>query len=112
MRLSSVLIGLIFLLSPPAWAEEIPRYDVEAYCEEVAGLGSSYSEFLEGACFDQEQRAYDLLKLDWAQIPQRMRSHCDDVATLGGDGSYFMLEACIDQEKRSASTNSKRKFKY
>lgn len=107
-----LLAGLIWFVSVPVLAQDMPRYDVAAYCKAVAGYGGNHSEMLEEACFDQEQEAYDSLKPEWAELASKMRDYCDQVATFGSEGSYLLLEACIDQEMQSAGVNRKRKFKY
>ena len=84
----------------------MPRYDVEAHCNEVAGFGGEFSEMMYDGCFDMEQAAYNNLKDRWTDLPGRMRGHCEDIASFGGPGSYSMLEGCVQMEEAAASTDN------
>jgi hypothetical protein len=61
---------------------------------------------------DQEQSAYDTLKVQWPTLSGGIRSHCNQIATFGGTGSYSLLHACIEQETAAARANQDRGFKY
>lgn len=87
----------------------MPRYDVEAYCQDVAGAGGGSSMIYNG-CIDMEQAAYDKRKAGWAQLSARIRSYCNEVARAGGGGSYSILDGCIDMESDAASAPSR--FRY
>ncbi|MEZ5769286.1 MAG: hypothetical protein R3D80_17655 [Paracoccaceae bacterium] len=101
-----LLLGpLAALLGSPALAD-MPRYDVEAYCKEVAGFGGEYSELMYDGCFEMEQAAYNDLKPRWDGLGATLRSYCDQVATFAGGGSYSMLEGCVQMEEQAASTNN------
>lgn len=99
-------------VSVPAFAQSLPRYDVNAYCKEVAGFGGSYSATLDKSCFSMEQSAYDAIKVGWEAVPARTRKYCDEVASFGGNGSYTLLQSCIGMEAEADSSNSDRSFKY
>ena len=90
---------------------EMPNYDVDAHCKEIASLGGESSQLMLNACYKQEQAAYDQLKPTWDQLPAAMRAHCDRIASLGGGGSFLMLNACVDQEQQAAQQNGSFKFK-
>lgn len=109
-----VAYGTIFIVmlifSIPAFGQNLPRYDADAYCKKVASVGGTYSATIENACIDQEQQAYDRLKSGWDGYPSQAESYCDRVATVGGAGSYSILGACIQQEIQ-ARTGSKH-FRY
>ena len=81
----------------------MPRFDVEAHCNEIASFGGAFSESLNSACFEQEQDAYDGLKSDWDRLPTDMKQHCQEIAEFGGGGSYSLLQACIQQEAEAAA---------
>ena len=89
---------------------DMPRYDVKAYCTQLAGLGGTYSEMMYDGCFQQEQSAYDGLKTQWDALPARMQDYCDQIATVGGGGSYMMLDGCVQMEKSAGGTSNE--FKY
>lgn len=111
MRLLPILITLS-ALTMPAMAQEVPRFDVEKHCKEVASFGGSYSASMDKSCFDMEQAAYDKLKAGWSGETTSARRHCTEVASFGGAGSYSMLQSCLTMESKAASDRKGRKFKY
>jgi len=90
---------------------EMPHYDVERYCTEIASLGGSMSQMMLQSCYTQEQTAYNALKPRWDSLPEAMRTYCDQIAAVGGGGSYMMLESCVKQEESAASSNTGFHFK-
>lgn len=108
MRTLTILA--LMALTLPASAQQVPRFDVEASCRNMAEMAGN-SEFMYGACFDQEQGAYNSLKPMWARLPGTMRSNCKDMAQMAG-GTYFMLKACVDQELDAMRANQGRDFQF
>lgn len=106
----TVITALGSVLAMSANAAELPRYDVEAHCNQVASMGGTSSSTLLNGCMDMEQKAYDALKGTWEQIPDKARQHCEQVASFGGDGSYNLLKGCIDMEMKAGA--QPRKFQY
>lgn len=108
------IVGALALaaVSMPASAQEMPRFDVEAYCKKIANFSGSYSAVTDESCFDMEQSSYDNLKRSWSELPSKMREYCTKIAKFGGGGSYMTLESCIEMESDSAGKNSGRLFKY
>lgn len=100
----AILAAALVPLAAPAMAE-MPRYDVTAYCKELAGFGGTYSETMYAGCFEMEQDAYNKLKPRWNGFPGAMRRYCDEIARLGSAGSYAMLEGCVVMELEAASTD-------
>lgn len=110
MKRIALAITLTTMLWSPASATELPRYDVEGHCKQVAAMGGAASAMLENSCMDMEQTAYNNLKKSWDGISAQARSHCDQVASFGGGGSYNLLESCIEMETKAAE--QPRKFQY
>lgn len=111
--LATVAIGIHCALLTSAHAGELPRYDVKAWCHELATSGGSFSEVLYGTCMDQEQSAYNQLKEKWTTAPAKTRQWCDELARAGGGaGSYTLLQTCLDQELRAADENKTKTFEY
>ena len=52
-------------------AQEMPRFDVDAHCRQVAGFGGSFSDTILGSCVDMEQSAYDGMKAGWPDAFRR-----------------------------------------
>ncbi|WP_425414294.1 hypothetical protein [Salipiger mucosus] len=103
------LVVFALLLVPSlAFAQAVPRYDAEGYCDQVADtVGGSYQ--IRNSCLQQEQSAYNGLKRTWSSISGRTSGYCDEVARSIG-GSYVILETCIQQEQGAASSSPG--FKY
>lgn len=87
---------------------EIPRYDVNAYCENVKEF-SGGSNQIYNSCIDAQQEAYNSLKRTYSMVPVETAEYCDEVAEFSG-GSYQILKTCIEQENTASS--GKKKFKY
>lgn len=98
----------LLALVQPALAGDIPRYNVEAYCKQVADISGGSSMIYNG-CIDMEQEAYNSLKPLWSSVRGQQQNYCDDVAEISG-GSYSILKGCIDMESDAAGAPST--FKY
>lgn len=93
----------VMVAAGPAAAQDMPRYDVAAYCDQIAAFGGAPSAVIRNGCVQQEQAAYDALKAKWAALPANMQKHCNQVATAVGMGSYAILKGCVDMENSAAS---------
>ena len=91
-----------------AQAQNIPRYNVENYCQQVAEVSGGSAMIFIG-CMEMEQQAYNVLKPAWAELPGKSRSYCDEVARISG-GSYSVLQGCMEMETDAAKTP--RSFNY
>lgn len=105
-----VLILAAAALAAPlaASADELPRYDVETHCEEVAEFGGG-SHSLYNSCVQMEQGSYNNLRGEWASVEAGVRQHCDEVATFTG-GSYQLLESCVQMETRAGANRKSFSF--
>lgn len=112
MRRLGMILTALQALSTPTFAAEVPRYDVEAWCEQVSNAGGGSSAMIYNGCFDQEQDAYTSLKQDWARVPAKTQHWCNQVAKSGGGGSYMILKGCIDQEVDATQERGGKAFKY
>jgi hypothetical protein len=107
-------LGFLFAVPILPWlvssaaAESIPRYEVPAYCQQVADVSGGSSMIYNG-CIDMEQEAYNALKTSWSSVPSRMRRYCDDVGKVSG-GSYSILKGCVEMETDAAGSTPE--FKY
>ncbi|RWD28733.1 hypothetical protein [Mesorhizobium sp.] len=96
------------ILAAPAAAQSIPRYDVPAYCQQVADVSGGSSMIYNG-CIKMEQEAYDRMKASWSGVPARTRSYCDEVGQVSG-GSHSILKGCVEMEFNAAANTQE--FKY
>ena len=99
------VFAAVVIWASPALAE-IPHFDVEGRCDEVAGFGGTYSNAMFNFCINAEQDAYDALKAYWASLPPTIQEHCKEIATFGSPGSYEMLKFCVDEERDAGSNRS------
>lgn len=89
----------------PAFSQALPRYDVDAYCDEVMEFGGG-SMMIRNGCIEMEQTSYNQLKQIWGGLSARTRSYCDEVARFSGGGSYSTLDGCVEMETNAASAPS------
>lgn len=108
MRAANALFALM-IGSGPAFAQSMPEIDPVAMCKRmVSTVGQS--AWLMKACLDQEQQAYDLLKLRWESIDPKARAVCIRQVRTISQG-YWLLQACIEQETDAQQAVDKFKFK-
>lgn len=108
-RMAWIGAGLA-LLAATAQANELPRFDVEAQCEQVASFGGDFSNTTYNGCIQMEQSAYNRLRENWASLPGNIRRQCVEVATFGGPGSYSTLGGCVDMEVQAGSNRQSFSF--
>ena len=108
---SVFLAGLVAMFPGIALCQNIPRFDVDRWCNRVASSSGSYSDMLKQGCMQQEQDSYDALKSAWMSLPQHTRSWCTQVGESPG-GSYMIMNGCVQQEQSSAERNAKNSFQY
>ncbi|MGP5308078.1 hypothetical protein [Vreelandella alkaliphila] len=94
-------LGLL-AFSSVALASDLPRYDVEGYCEMIASGSHDMFNF----CIDEEQKAYDELRTVVSSVETQTLNYCNQIA---GD-SYDMLLFCIEEEDDAA--NNRRSFSF
>ncbi|MDR5887576.1 hypothetical protein [Vreelandella janggokensis] len=110
MKPAVLAIALLAGLASTANAQEIPRFDVEAHCDNIARFGGDFSNITYNGCIDMEQSAYNNLKNRWGDVPTGIRSECMNIATFGGTGDYMTLQGCIDMETSAANNQSEFSF--
>jgi hypothetical protein len=89
---------------------EMPNYNVQASCTEVAELTGAFSETLMQGCLKMEQSAYNALKPTWDSLPAEMRTSCTEVAEITGHGSYSLLHGCVKMEQSASRKNQQFQF--
>ncbi|MBC6436717.1 MAG: hypothetical protein GDA52_00950 [Rhodobacteraceae bacterium] len=73
---------------------QIPRYDVEAHCDMIAGFGGTYSNEMYNFCIQSEQAAYNALQPMWDSVPGRIQTHCKQIATFASE-SRVVRDAAV-----------------
>lgn len=94
------VVVLLALLPAVAVAQDLPRFDVDKYCESISQIGGG-SHSLFNTCVGLEQGAYDNLTASWDGVSARIRRHCAELGAIGG-GTYQMVETCVRMEQEAA----------
>jgi hypothetical protein len=102
--------ALLACIIPISASAEMPNYEVDAECRQVAGFGGTFSESTMQGCLRMEQSAYDALRTRWDTLPPDIRAECDQVARFGGVGSFSTLQGCVNMELDAARANRDSKF--
>lgn len=109
MRIINAAFGAaIALAMGSAHANDLPRYDPVAYCDQISEAAGG-SMRIKNRCIDQEQESYNSLQTEWGTVAAETQQHCHDVSHMIG-GSYRMLERCVISETKEASNPSQFKF--
>lgn len=106
--MKSIYVTISLLMTGPALASDIPRYDPPEYCKSVSEFGGG-SAMIYNGCMQMEQEAYDSLKRIWSRLPAKTKNYCDEVARFG-DRSYAIMKGCIDMEGEAASSTPEFRF--
>ncbi|AMM17513.1 hypothetical protein AX768_25270 [Burkholderia sp. PAMC 28687] len=88
----------------------MPYYDPDKMCEHLNNFGGHPSQMMFQQCMQNEQDAYDAIKLRIASLPSQSISTCQHVTEFGGFPSYAMLDECLKNESHSQENNSSFQF--
>lgn len=94
-------IGFLMLVGG-AEAADLPRYDVEGYCEDIASGSHDMFNF----CIEEEQKSYNQLRDQSDSIDPQTMNYCSDIA----GSSYDMLLFCVEEETSAA--NNRQSFSF
>lgn len=109
MRIINAALGAaIAFATGSVHANDLPRYDPVAYCDQVSEAAGG-SMRIKNRCIDQEQESYNKLQTEWEIVATETQRHCHDVSRMTG-GSYRMLERCVISETKEAANPSQFKF--
>lgn len=112
IQMNRIFGASLLALLPSLALAELPKFDVNTHCDNVANAIGESSEMIRSGCFEQEQTSYNNLKKVWETLPKSMQSHCTAVAKSMAPGSYMILDGCVTQELESKAGNSNFQFKY
>ena len=87
---------LVCLFAAQAFAADVPDYDTNAGCKEIANFGGGGSAQLELHCRKTEAQARD--RIAGMEVSASAMRNCNEIASFGGSGNYGMLEQCIKDE--------------
>ncbi|MFN3232489.1 MAG: hypothetical protein ACE363_10055 [Alphaproteobacteria bacterium] len=87
----------VFVLSgvSAAYAAELPTYDMDVYCQELAQHGGGAAELV-ADCMRLEETARTELALTWDSLAANTQDSCIQIGEMSGL-SYDLLKACVDQ---------------
>jgi hypothetical protein len=91
-KLAAVFALFLCAVTPPAFGEEIPDYDIEAVCERRAG-GNTPDNRRYGSCLLLEEYALGELEDYWPRATEAVRVEC--LEETGGRESYVELASCV-----------------
>jgi hypothetical protein len=95
-KIMRLVIAVVWLAPWTAAHATPPFYDPGVYCQQVS-RGGTGSEQSFGACYRQEQAAFDRVKMYWDSLAVRARAYCDGMAESVGS-SHQILETCLQQQ--------------
>ena len=99
------IVAAVSLLSPAAAHATPPYYDPGAYCRQATRFSGEEQTY--GACYRQEQAAFNRIKIYWDGLAVRSRAYCGGVAETVGS-SYQVLETCLRQQGAGAKEQDNR----
>src|SRR3954465_5700356 len=84
---------VVLLTTPPAFADEPPRFNIEATCSAAPALLSRLADPYVG-CVRDERAAEASLIRPWASFRGDHRRNCVAETEIGGSPSYGQVRAC------------------
>ena len=93
-------IGIVLLAQKPAFADDVPKLDVNTSCKAAT---QAYSASSVAQCLTQEENARQLLATQWNGFPVGSRAQCVRMMnSIAATQSYVELLTCL-QIARDAS---------
>jgi uncharacterized membrane protein len=83
----------ITLVGAPAWADDVPKFDIKATCRGVAANGT---EDTSRGCEASEQDARAQLERRWTSFKPDSRRVCTQETQIGGSPSYVEVLTCVE----------------
>src|SRR4051812_38731311 len=102
------LIGIttvVLLTAPPAFADEPPRFNIEATCRAAPALLSQDADPYSG-CVRDERAAEASVIRQWASFRGDHRRNCVAETEIGGSPSYADVLTCIQMAADAANASS------
>ncbi len=93
-----LVLGAALCWTVPAFAVDLPRYDIAAFCGERTGTVSE-----QGRCRQAEQDKREALSAQWAGLPEKRRHVCVQKLQFQkkAQRSYDALHACVAENVTS-----------
>ena len=91
------LVGVVSVLATamPSIAANLPSYDSDAYCQELAQHGGGSADLV-AHCIALEEEARTAVAQRWPTLSMATQEDCIQITQLGGE-SYDLLKTCIDK---------------
>ncbi|MBB4041580.1 hypothetical protein GGR34_003257 [Microvirga flocculans] len=89
------------LMIVAAWADELPRFDIEAMCKAAPRLESGDPSPYPN-CVRDETEARNQLERQWSGFDARQREMCAQETSVGGAPSYVEILTCIQMATDNA----------
>lgn len=91
-RTTSLL--LLLLSASAAFADEVPRYNIEATCRAAPALAGGAGN-VDRDCLRDEAQALTQVEQQWAGFDAHRRDTCAQETRIGGPPSYVALLTCL-----------------
>ena len=104
LRLTGTTI-VVLLTAPAAFADEPPRFNIEATCRAAPALLSQDADPYVG-CVRDERAAEASLIRQWASFRGDQRRNCVAETQIGGSPSYADVLTCIQMAADAANPSS------
>lgn len=98
----------LLLIGSTAWAEDVPRFDINTMCRDAPRLEGSNTDPYQ-SCVRDETEARGQLERQWASFDLRQREMCAQETTIGGAPSYVDMLTCIQIASGNAPPNATRR---
>jgi hypothetical protein len=97
-RLRFLCFAAIMGAAAPAWAESLPRFDVDVFCQANASARSGPS-----GCQRNEEKKRAVLTANWETFPKQRKHFCVQSVTFKprAQRSYGGLAACLGEGTNS-----------
>jgi hypothetical protein len=95
--------AICILLSIPAFAQQLPRFNIEATCRSAPALVPQDRDPVQG-CLQDEADAERQLRLVWSSASAAQRETCAAETQVEGTPSYVEVLICLQMYQDTAST--------
>ena len=84
------------LLCAAAWAQELPKFNIDATCGVDRSAMKSESQAPVSGCKQSELDAQRQLESRWSTFAAQSRRTCSQETQIGGSPSYVELLTCLE----------------
>jgi hypothetical protein len=105
MRAMVATAVLVLAGAGAAFAEEVPRFNIEATCKGVPTLGLDEKDPVK-ACMDDENTALGQLRAQWSTFTPANQRECIGETEIAGWPSYVDVLTCLQMYRDNQVTTT------